>query len=66
VYMSNRAITRRRFLQAAAGASSFTVLHLAGGGKIVAQEASPAATGTYQEAPALADLVAAGSLPPVN
>jgi peptide/nickel transport system substrate-binding protein len=64
--VSSRTITRRRFLQAAAGASSFTVLHLANGHKIVAQSATPAAAGSYQEAPALADLVAAGSLPPVN
>jgi len=64
--MSNRTITRRRFLQGAAGASSFTVLHLASGGKIVAQTSSPAATGTYQEAPALAELVAAGDLPAAN
>lgn len=65
--MSKRTVTRRTFLQGVAGASSFTVLHLAGGGKIVAQEGTPAAAvGTYQEAPVLADLVAAGSLPPVN
>ena len=60
---SPRRITRRRLLQAAGG-SSFAVLYLANGGKIVAQ--TPATAMEYTEAPALADLVAAGSLPPVN
>jgi peptide/nickel transport system substrate-binding protein len=64
--MSDRRITRRRFLQATAG-SSFTVLTLANGHKIVAQEGSPAAVaGDYKEAPQVAELVAAGDLPPVN
>jgi peptide/nickel transport system substrate-binding protein len=63
--MSDRTVTRRRFLQGAGGIG-FTVLTLANGGKIVAQEGTPAAAGTFQEAPQLADLVAGGSLPPVN
>jgi peptide/nickel transport system substrate-binding protein len=52
-------------LQAGAG-SSFVVLMLANGNKIVAQSPSPEAALAYQEAPSLAELVAAGSLPPVN
>jgi peptide/nickel transport system substrate-binding protein len=60
---SPRTISRRRFLQAAGGGIS--VLYLANGGKVVAQTPSPTAM-NYAEAPTLADLVAAGSLPPVN
>jgi peptide/nickel transport system substrate-binding protein len=62
--MSDRTVTRRRFLQAAAG-TGFTVLYLANGHRIVAQNGTPASAGTYQEAPSLAELVAGGSLPPV-
>jgi peptide/nickel transport system substrate-binding protein len=61
----SRKITRRRLLQAGAG-SSFTVLWLANGNKIVAQNSTPAAPAMdYKEAPSLAELVANGSLPPV-
>jgi peptide/nickel transport system substrate-binding protein len=60
--MSERAITRRRFLQISGG-MGFTVLHLANGNKIVAQSGAPT---TFSEAPALADLVAAGTLPPLE
>ncbi len=59
---TDRVITRRRLLQAAAG-SSFAVYWLANGSKIVAQ--TPSAAMEYTEAPALAELVSAGSLPPV-
>ncbi|MEJ7839557.1 MAG: ABC transporter substrate-binding protein [Thermomicrobiales bacterium] len=59
----NRRITRRRLLQVAGG-SSFTVLMLANGNKIVAQ--TPVGGMDFKEAPALADLVAAGTLPPVG
>ncbi len=62
--MSDRRVTRRRFLQGAGGIG-FTVLTLANGGKIVAQEGTPVAAGNFQEAPQLAELVAGGSLPPV-
>jgi peptide/nickel transport system substrate-binding protein len=60
----DRRITRRRFLQAAAGGTSFTVMWLANGNKVVAQTPSPTAM-NFTEAPALAELVAAGSLPAV-
>lgn len=61
----DRRITRRRFLQAAGG-FGFTVMILANGNKVVAQTPSPVAAMEYKEAPQLAELVAAGSLPPVN
>ena len=54
----DRRIMRRSVLKAGAG-SSFVVLMLANGNKIVAQTSSPEAI-TYTEAPALAELVAAG------
>jgi peptide/nickel transport system substrate-binding protein len=60
----DRKITRRRFLQAAAGGTGFTVMWLANGNKVVAQTPSPTAM-NYTEAPALAELVAAGTLPAV-
>ena len=60
--MSDRRVTRRRFLQVAGGVG-FTVLHLANGHKIVAQSGAPA---EYAEAPELAELVASGDLPPVE
>lgn len=60
---NQRTITRRRFLQAAGG-SGFAVFLLANGSKVVAQ--TPAAAMEFKEAPALADLVAAGSLPNVS
>ena len=61
----SRKITRRRLLQGAAG-SSFSVLWLANGNKIVAQNSTPAAAVMdYKEAPSLADLVASGELPAV-
>ena len=59
----NRSISRRRFLQTAAG-TGVSVLYLANGGKIVAQ--TPVGPTTFAEAPSIADLVAAGSLPAVN
>lgn len=59
---TSRAISRRRFLQAAGG-GGVTVLYLANGGKVVAQ--TPVAPTSFTEAPALAELIAAGTLPAV-
>ncbi len=71
-------LSRRDFLRLSASASAASLLAACGGAAMPdveepvgdrpaagADAAAPAAPGQYQEAPMLADLVAAGSLPPV-
>jgi len=61
--MSQKGLSRRNFLKAmAAAAATATVTPRS----ITSALAAPAKQGTYKEAPMLADLVAAGTLPPVD
>ena len=74
--MTQRHISRRRFLQVSAFATAGAVLAACGGGDAPAAEApaaeAPAASDSaaampasqYNEAPMLADMVASGEIPP--
>jgi peptide/nickel transport system substrate-binding protein len=60
--MSNKGLSRRDFLKATAAAAAAAVTARA----VPLASAAPARQATYNEAPMLAELVAAGQLPPVD